>query len=178
MRVFSFWLLLLNKVYHNRINKIAYLKKQKEENWSFFKTTSNDQNSKCAENGSNENQQNADDGQILQAKAIELLPFESRCLGDFLDNRRKPYLEKNQEAGRDGGNRHHKGIRQEIKEIQELHLQHRDVSQASITKGRKRTQDQADYNHQHTTSTSLPPQFICKGRDGRFQKCNAACKSR
>lgn len=80
----------------------------------------------------------------------------------------------NQQADSDGGNGHHNGVGQEIKEIQKLHAENFHIGERSVAQGRKASQKQHDHTDQNGCFFSAPAQFVLKGRNGAFRQSNGA----
>ena len=125
-----------------------------------------------------ENDSEADRREEADEKAIDAFIAEFRRLLHFVLDPFDTDSHHDEDAGRKGRDRHHDGIRQEIKEGKNVHAKDGEGCKRTESERRERAQDDHQDEDRKGREITAPAAFILKGGDAGFCQRNRRGKSR
>ena len=122
--------------------------------------------------GRDENNGQTDRRKEADKKAIDAFIAELRRLLHFVLDPLDADSHHDEDAGRKGRNRHHDGIRQEIKEAENIHAKDGEGRKGAESERRERTQHDHQNENRKGREITAPSAFILKGGDAGFCQRN------
>ena len=129
--------------------------------------------------GAHKNDRGKDRAEVFDHELEDDFPLEQvAALGNFVLDLFHTDDSRYEQAGRDRRDRHHDGVGQKIEEIKELHSDHGNVRQRTISEAGECSEKDHDNGHKDGRFFPAPVQLILEGGYGALGQGDGACDRR